>query len=127
MFSRTVTVTGKKFVLNATNAEVIIGTVIEEANKGEIDLNGFGSFWTFVKQEVNATLGLYESELRTASVACNKRLSKGFQCSPCVCDSRNKIVSKALSDVEQVSHNVNFFHLIRITTISDIAICKWRS
>ena len=36
-------------VLNATNAEVIIGTVIAEANNGMIDLNGFTSFWSFIQ------------------------------------------------------------------------------
>ena len=40
---------GKTMVLNATNAEVIIGTVIAEANNGMIDLNGFTSFWSFIQ------------------------------------------------------------------------------
>jgi hypothetical protein len=46
---RQVTVAGKTMVLNATNAEVIIGTVIAEANNGMIDLNGFTSFWSFIQ------------------------------------------------------------------------------
>ena len=59
--------------------EVIIGTVIAEANNGMIDLNGFTSFWSFIQQEVNATLGAIEAELKPVSPACggrNKR-SKG--------------------------------------------------
>ena len=100
---RIVTVAGKAFELNATNAEVIIGTVIEEANKGEIDLNGFSSFWSFVKQEVNATLGAYENELKPIASACSSNV-KGYTCTGCVCDYRNKVIAKALADVEQVNH-----------------------
>lgn len=67
---RIVTVAGNAMVLNATNAEVIIGTVIDEANNGMIDLNGFSSFWSFIKQEVNSTLGLVQIDLKPVDVAC---------------------------------------------------------
>ena len=66
------TVAGNSMELNATNVEVIIGTVIEEANNGKIDLNGFSSFWTFIKQEINATLGAIENELKPVAQACTK-------------------------------------------------------
>merc|ERR550532_3065120 len=58
-----VTVAGNSMVLNATNAEFVIATIIEEANKGKIDLNGFSSFWTFTKQQIYATLRSLETEL----------------------------------------------------------------
>ena len=49
--------------LNATNVEVIVGTIIEEANNGKIDLNGFSSFWTFIKQKVLSYLGSIEFQI----------------------------------------------------------------
>ena len=85
--------------LNATNVEVIIGTVIEEANNGKIDLNGFSSFWTFIKQEINATLGAIENELKPVAQACTKN-GKGLTCSKCVCEYRNNIIDKVIVQVE---------------------------
>ena len=85
--------------LNATNVEVIIGTVIEEANNGKIDLNGFSSFWTFIKQEINATLGAIENELKPVAQACTKN-GKGLTCSKCVCEYRNNIIDQVIVQVE---------------------------
>ena len=85
--------------LNATNVEVIIGTVIEEANNGKIDLNGFSSFWTFIKQEINATLGAIENELKPVAQACTEN-EKGLTCSKCVCEYRNNIIDKVIVQVE---------------------------
>ena len=52
-FPRTVTVGGISLELNSTTAEVIISTVIEEANEGEIDLTGFQAFWNLVTWQVD--------------------------------------------------------------------------
>ena len=100
---RMVTVAGKTMVLNATNAEVIIGTVIAEANNGKIDLNGFSSFWSFIQQEVNATLGAVEAELKPVASACggkNKEI-RGLTCSACVCEYRNNVISLVMTQIEQ--------------------------
>ena len=96
------TVAGNSMELNATNVEVIIGTVIEESNNGKIDLNGFSSFWTFIKQEVNATLGPIENELKPVAPACggSNRKPKGLTCSTCVCEYRNTIIDKIIIQVE---------------------------
>ena len=101
---RVVTVAGNSMVLNSTNAEVIIGTLIEEANNGKIDLNGFSSFWTFVKQQVNATLGKIETELEPVDPACEggNDTVKGLTCSKCVCKYRNSVIALALKEAEQV-------------------------
>ena len=89
--------------LNATNVEVIIGTVIEEANNGKIDLNGFSSFWTFIKQNVNATLGAIENELKPVAPACGgfNKNSNGLSCSKCVCEYRNSIIDKVVIKVQE--------------------------
>ena len=102
IFNRQVTVAGNAFELEAENAEVIIGTVIEEANKGEIDLNGFSSFWSFVKQQVNVTLGGYEAELAHVASACSLSSRAGYACTECVCEYRNKVVTEAYDEVTQV-------------------------
>ena len=47
-YPRSVSVGGVALELNSTTAEVIISTVIEEANKGEIDLTGFEAFWKYI-------------------------------------------------------------------------------
>ena len=98
---RIVTVAGNSMELNATNVEVIIGTVIEEANNGKIDLNGFSSFWTFIKQEINATLGAIENELKPVAQACMENENgKGLTCSKCVCEYRNNIIDKVIVQVQ---------------------------
>ena len=103
---RIVTVAGNTMVMNATNAEIIIGTLIAEANKGKIDLNGFGSFWSFVKQEVNATLGKIETELQFLAPACEggntSTATVGLTCSKCVCNYRNGVIGSGLQEVEEV-------------------------
>lgn len=52
---KTVTVGTISMELNSTNAEVVIGTVIEEANKGNIDLSGFEAFWTYMTQSIEVS------------------------------------------------------------------------
>ena len=87
--------------LNATNVEVIFGTIIGEANNGEIDLNGFRAFWNFVKQELNATLGATDTELKPVASACARwQSSNRLFCSNCVCEYRNSIITGTISQVE---------------------------
>ena len=84
--------------------EVIIGTVIAEANNGMIDLNGFTSFWSFIQQEVNATLGAIEAELKPVSPACggqNRNKNGGLKCSTCVCEYRNNVIESVMIQIEQ--------------------------
>ena len=76
--------------INSTNFQAIIGTVIDEANNGKIDLNGFMSFWSFIKQDINATLGAVDINLMPTISSCKGRTnqSRGLDCSPCVCEYR---------------------------------------
>ena len=89
-------------VLNATNAEFVIATIIEEANKGKIDLNGFSSFWTFTKQQIYATLRSVENDLKPSELACQiiVESEKNFKCSPCVCEYRNTLLDDTVEKVQ---------------------------
>ena len=104
---RKVTVAGNSMILNATNAEVIIGTVIAEANNGVIDLNGVNAFWSFVQQKVNSTLGATEAELKPVAPACGgqKKNPNGLTCSNCVCEYRNNVINDAITQVEALLEN----------------------
>ena len=61
-----------------------------EVINGKIDLNGFSSFWTFIRQQVNATLGGIQNELKPVAPACGgaNRSPGGVQCTTCVCEYR---------------------------------------
>ena len=98
---RIVTVAGMSRELNASNAEVIIGTVIEEANKGQIDLTGFESFWTYIKQDIIAKLGAVEHDFSPISENC-EAAEGGYHCSSCVCSYRNTIVDSTLVSTSQL-------------------------
>ena len=99
---RTVTVTGVSRELNASNAEVIIATVIEEANKGQIDLTGFESFWTYTKQDIIVKLGRAAQDLGEGTAEnCDQQLPDlGYSCSPCVCSYRNINIEETLVMVD---------------------------
>jgi len=100
---RIVTVAGMSRELNASNAEVIIGTVVEEANKGQIDLTGFDSFWTYIKQDIIAKLGDVDKEFKPIAGNCEPEDNEsGYHCSTCVCSYRNSIVDGALAQVSQI-------------------------
>ena len=96
-----VTVAGVSRELNASNAEVIIGTVIEEANKGQIDLTGVDSFWTYTKQDIIARLGAVEKEFSLITGNCESTDS-GYHCSTCVCSYRNTLVEGTLIETSQI-------------------------
>lgn len=98
---RIVTVAGMSRELNASNAEVIIGTVIEEANKGQIDLTGFDSFWTYIKQDIIAKLGAVDKDFSPIADNC-EQVEAGYHCSSCVCSYRNTIVDGALVEASQI-------------------------
>ena len=100
---RIVTVAGNSMELNATNVEVIIGTIIDEANNGKIDLNGFSSFWSFIRQQVNSTLGGIQNELKPVAPNCGglNTSPNGVKCTACVCEYRNILVEKAVINVEE--------------------------
>ena len=89
--------------LNATNVEVIVGTIIEEANNGKIDLNGFSSFWTFIKQKVLSYLGSIETEFQTIEPACQgtNQTNQRLTCSECVCMYRNNVIEDAIEHAEE--------------------------
>ena len=95
---RTVTVTGVSRELNASNAEVIIATVIEEANKGQIDLTGFESSWTYTKQDIIVKLGRAAQDFDEMSAdSCHQQSSElGYTCSPCVCSYRKRSIDETL-------------------------------
>ena len=89
--------------LNATNVEVIVGTIIEEANNGKIDLNGFSSFWTFIKQKVLSYLGSVETEFQTIESACQRtnHTNRRLTCTECVCMYRNNVIEDAIEHAEE--------------------------
>ena len=97
---RTVTVGGMALELNATTAEFIIETVIEESNKGKIDLTGFNSFWKLVlfqiEQEITATNGYLEISLPLCT------LSKSVSCSECACSFRNDVIQETLEKIDAI-------------------------
>ena len=98
---RTVTVTGVSRELNASNAEVIIATVIEEANKGQIDLTGFESFWTYTKQDIIVKLGRAAQGFDKVSDNCEQQSPElGYTCSPCVCSYRKSSVEATLVTID---------------------------
>ncbi len=99
---------GQSFVLNSTNAEVIIGTIIKEANLGEIDLNGFTSFWTLKTEQIRAKLRLFETEMTASESACTtvndtQSGEEVWKCTKCVCEYRNKVSTLAITEAKQVS------------------------
>jgi len=78
--------------MNSTNAEVVMGTVIDEANKGKIDLTGFDSFWTYVKQQVAIALDESKRIVEFGNNNCESGPA-GWSCTPCVCEYKKKVVA----------------------------------
>ena len=98
---RIVTVAGASRELNASNAEAIIATVIEEANKGQIDLTGFESFWTYTKEDIIVRLGRAAQDFDKVSENCEQLSPElGFSCSPCVCSYRNSSIEETLVSID---------------------------
>jgi len=100
---RDVTVAGEERELNAANAESIISTVISEANKGVIDLNGFDSFWEMTKSEIEIYLRDQAEELEFLSENCNQLTTgHGFECTACVCKYRNQYIENVKDYVDVI-------------------------
>ena len=101
---RQVTVAGMSRDLMANNSVSIIGTVIEESNRGKIDLTGFDSFWTYVQQDVESRLLLVEEKLSIFDPNCvpSKSYVKGYQCTNCVCSLRNESIARELERVDEI-------------------------
>jgi len=103
---RTVAVGPMSLVMNSTNAETIMETVIAQANKGKIDLTGLDSFWTFKDTEVKIALDKASSDLKVTGPGCRskKDAKKGNiqECSPCVCAFNRKLVDSTEADVNKV-------------------------
>ena len=97
-----VSVAGKSMVLNSTNVEFVIATIIEEANKGEIDLNGFSSFWTFTKQQIYSSLRSIKTELEPSELNCEFVEGENYKCSACVCQYRNFIIEETVDQVVEI-------------------------
>merc|ERR1719295_1840802 len=103
---RTVAVGPMSLVMNSTNAETIMETVIAQANKGKIDLTGLDSFWTFKDTEVKIALDKASSDLKVSGQGCRskKDAKKGTiqECSPCVCAFNRKLVDSTEADVNKI-------------------------
>ena len=99
---REVQVAGMSKALVANNSVSIIGTVIEESNKGEIDLTGFDSFWTFVQQDVESRMLLAEEKLSMFDEKCSLQSEPphGYQCTDCICLFRNKSIDNQLLEID---------------------------
>ena len=97
---RTVTVGGMTLELNSTTAEVIIETVIEEANEGKIDLTGFQSFWRLVVFQVENELFKSQEDLDISLPLCTGIKSK--ECSTCACSFRNDVVRQTFEKINNV-------------------------
>ena len=97
---RNVSVGGVELELNSTTAEVIISTVIEEANEGKIDLTGFQSFWKIITWRVDDEMSQSQKSLDISAPMCDQ--SEGFVCSRCVCAFRNQVVEFTRSKIDQI-------------------------
>jgi len=104
--------------MNSTNAERIIATIIEEANKGKIDMTGFSAFWTSVSAQVTIVLDKVQAQLEDSSNNCE---TGGKVCSPCVCAYRNKVVQGTIGSINQILDNakVQALHNFKIDATRD--------
>ena len=78
-----------------------MATVIEEANKGKLDLSGFDSFWTYITEQVNIELDKTRNSLETSKANCVNG-TQGLECSPCVCAFRNKAVQTTEANANRI-------------------------
>jgi len=99
---RIISVGSVSLVMNSTNADRIMATVIYEANKGKLDLTGFDAFWTSISFQVSIQLETVRSALTESSKNCELG---GKVCSPCVCSYRNKVVQTTLETVNHTLAN----------------------
>ena len=98
---RTVSVGGISLELNSTTAEVIISTVIEEANEGKIDLTGFNAFWKFIVWKALNEKDQSQGALDQSLPLCQLN-SKSISCSACACSYRNDVIEETLNSIDGV-------------------------
>ena len=79
VFPRTVPIGGVPLELNSTTAVLIISTLIEEANKGKIDLTGFEAFWNFITWKVDNEMVQSEEILDISMPLCQQNLQCAVQ------------------------------------------------
>ena len=99
-YPRSVSVGGVALELNSTTAEVIISTVIEEANKGEIDLTGFEAFWKYITWKAENEIYQSEKSLEISLPLCQKY--KSFSCSSCACSQRNDVIADTIDMIDEI-------------------------
>ena len=80
------------YEMNSTNAETIIGLLIDGANQGSIDLTDpCNVIYSLYKEQVIQAIEILNSELKEATLGrCD---SVTTSCSPCVCEYRNNAVT----------------------------------
>lgn len=84
------------YTMNSTNAETIVGLLIDGANQGQIDLTDpCNVIFSLYKEQVIQGIERMDSEL---SVATNGKCEESrMACSKCVCEYRNKAVEDVAS------------------------------
>ena len=98
---KVVTIAGVPTELNSTNAETIISMVIDEANKGQIDLTGYSAFLGYISSQVETILLSTANEIEIGDCQENSE-SSGYICTPCVCAFRGANVDSAAREAESV-------------------------
>jgi len=101
LYPRTVSVGGVALELNSTTAEVIISTVIEEANEGKIDLTGFKAFWKFITWKVENEMFQTQNSLDLSLPLCQVT-NKAVSCSSCACAFRNDAIEDTLNQIDEI-------------------------
>jgi hypothetical protein len=86
---KTVLIGGQEKEMSTRYGEMIIGTLVDQANQGVIDLSGFHSYWAYKKQEVQRGLDIVGGELNLGQCS---RTDKSIICTKCVCSYRNTII-----------------------------------
>ena len=89
------------YEMNSTEAETIIGMLIDGANQGNIDLSDFCNVvYSINKQKVIQELGRMTTELEeTTRGKCSNETQT---CTACVCDYRNKVVDLTIAKLEGI-------------------------
>jgi len=98
---RTITIGSMSLLMNSTNAERILATVIDEANKGKLDLTGYDALWDSVSTQVKIQLDIEKGRPDFVNSAHNCDAT-GKVCSPCVCAYRKKAVQTTVDRVNQI-------------------------
>ena len=75
--------------------------MIEEANKGKIDLTGFEAFWNFITWKVDNEMAQSADILDISLPLCQQNL-KSPMCSPCACSFRNDVISDVVNEINGI-------------------------